>query len=480
MASFAAAVGRNTAIQFVGKVLGTILGLITAAALLKYLEPTGFGAYTAAMAYAGFFSVVADLGLYLILIRDLNKPNVNQDEVVGNALGLRWASALLVLGLSALVAIGLPFYSPHVKQAILLASLSFMAVAGTQLFVAVFQTRLAMFSVAAGEILGRIILLGGVLLAIFLDAGLQGIMIAVAGGSAVNFFFVQFIARRYGQFRPRFNWGVWRVMLRDAFPVSISIVLNLMYFKLDTILLSVFNKGEFALGLYGAAYKVLEILITFPIIFVGLLLPALGRSFQAKDHTTFVRVFQRGFEALILLVIPIILGGWILAKDILVALGSADYAPAAGVLQLLLLAVGASYLNALSGHTITVIHRQRQMVWGYVAVAIVGLTLYTSLIPTFSYYGAAVGTIATETLAAVIGYIMVTRAMKFRLQLSLLPKVVGAALGMGVLMKIAYPFNPWFAGILGVSVYLLIIFMTKAISPQLVKEMFGRKSSPAV
>ena len=472
--SLAASVGRNTIIQFIGKVFGTLLGVITAAVIQRYLRPEGFGAYTAAMAYVSFFSVVADLGLYLILIRDINKPGADVGKTISTMLGLRWASAFLVLGGSALVVWLFPFYSVAVKQAIQIGAISFVAVAGTQLLVALFQSRMNMVWVTISELAGRAALLIGTILVTMSHLGLQTLMLVVAGGSILNLVMLLGSARRFATIRPRVDWVAWKAILRDALPVSISIVLNLIYFKADTILLSVFHKGDYAIGLYGAAYKVLEILITFPIIFVGLLLPTLGRAHASQDRETFLRVFQKGFEVLLLLVLPLIIGGSMLAREILVAIGKADFAPAAPVLQMLLIAVGASYLNALSGHTITIINRQRQMVWGYLSVALIGLLTYITLIPRFSYYGAATGTIITESLAAIIGYALILRVMKFRLWLGVVPKLMLGGGLMAVTILLLRPIEPWLALIAGGLVYVGIVFATRALPLSILRQMVGR------
>lgn len=475
--SLAASVGRNTIIQFIGKVFGTLLGVITAAVIQRYLRPEGFGAYTAAMAYVSFFSVVADLGLYLILIRDINKPNADVSKIISTMLGLRWASALLILGGSAIVVWALPFYSVAVKQAIQIGAISFVAVAGTQLLVALFQSRMSMVWVTVAELIGRVALLGGTVLVVLGHLGLQSLMLVVAGSSALNLIMLLSSTRKFATIRPRIDWVAWKAILRDALPVSISIVLNLIYFKADTILLSVFHKGDYAIGLYGAAYKVLEILITFPIIFVGLLLPTLGRAHASNDRETFLRVFQKGFEILLLLVTPLIIGGSMLAREILVAIGKGDFAPAAPVLQMLLIAVGASYLNALSGHTITIINRQRQMVWGYLSVALIGLITYVTLIPRFSYYGAATGTILTESLAAIIGYALILRVMRFRMQLGVIPKLVLAGALMAASIALLRPFEPWFALVVGGLVYSVVVFSTRALPLSIIRQMLGRSET---
>lgn len=473
--SFSRAVGRNTIIQFVGKIIGTVIGLGTSVIILRYLHPAGNGAYTTVMAYAGFFSVVADLGLYLILVRDINKPNADTNRIVGNLLALRWTSALVILGFGAAL-VSLLGFSAQEKIAVIIASGSFIAVAATQLLFGVFQSRLAMLSVTVAEITGRCVLLVAMWWVARVHGSLYSVMFAVVGGSIVNFIMVYFSARRFVRLRLRFDWAYWSATLRDTLPIALSIVLNLIYFRADTIILRLYQ-GTYDVGLYGAAYKILEILNTFPIMFVGLLLPALGAAYAANNTERFRIIFQRGFELLVMAIVPLLIGGWFLAKPILVLIGGQEYAPAAPVLTLLLVAVGALFLNSLSGHTITIINRQRQMVWTYLAVAVVGVAVYFTLIPRFSFYGAAIGTITTETLTAIVGYIVVTKVIGFHLRVGIVPKVLlsGAAM-MGVFLVTKH-FSPWIGGAVGVVAYGLMLLVTKAIRPSMVHDLFSRETA---
>lgn len=473
--SFSRSVGRNTLIQFFGKIVGTVLGLGTSVIILRYLHPDGNGAYTTAMAYAGFFSVVADLGLYLILVRDMNKPGADVDRIVGNLLALRWASALVILGTGAAL-VSLMQFTGQEKIAVIIASSSFIAVAATQLLVGIFQSRLAMLSVTMAEIVGRCILFGCTWWVAHMHGSLYGVMFAVVFGAIANFFIVYFSARRFVRLRLRFDWPYWSATLKDTFPIALSIVLNLIYFRADTIILRLYH-GTYDVGLYGAAYKVLEVLNTFPIMFVGLLLPALGAAYAAHNIERFRLIFQRGFELLLMAILPLLVGGWFLAKPILVLIGGTDYAPAAPVLTLLLVAVGALFLNSLSGHTVTIIHRQRQMVWTYLGVAVVGLTLYFSLIPRFSYYGAAIGTITTESLTAIVGYIVVTKAVGFRLRFGIVPKLLLAIATMIGAFLLTSTFSPWVGGIIAVLLYSIVVLVTRAVHPSTLRELFSRTPS---
>ncbi len=471
--SLVRAVGRNTLIQFGGKIVGTAIGLVTVAMMQRALDPSGFGSYTTVMAYLGFLSVVAALGLYLILVRELNRPDANEGKVVGNVLGLRWVSAAVILALGSALILVFP-YPPEIERAVWIGSWSFLAIAATQLLNGVFQSRLRMSWSVSGELFGRAVLLAGVWVVVTNGATVAGIMTVSVMSSAATLIVTWIGAGRFVPLRPRFDWSYWRWLLHETWPVAISIVLNLIYFRIDTIFLSVFAPIH-DVGLYGAAYKILEILNTFPIMFVGLLLPVLGRAFADHDPERFRRIFQKGFDLLVVAAVPLLIGGWILAEPVLIAIGGREYAPAAPVLRLLLIAVAALFLNSLSGHAVTMINRQRQMVWGYLSVAVVGVTLFLILIPRFSLYGAAVGSIVTQSLAALIGYVLVLRVMRFRLTLKIFWKIALAAFGMIIVGLLTRPLGLAIALPLTGGVYVLGLLLAKVITADTLKEIISNR-----
>lgn len=473
--SLARAVGRNTIIQFTGKILGTGLGLLTSVLVLRYLHVDGNGAYTTAMAYTGFFSVVADLGLYLILIRDLNKPGADVERITGNLLALRWLSALMILGFGAGL-VTLFHFSPQEQVAVLIATGSFIAVAATQLLVGIFQSRITMWPVTLAELIGRTVLVVMTWWVVHHHGGLYGVLVAVVSGSLINLLIVWWSARRFVRLHLYFDWPYWRHTLRDTLPIAASIILNLIYFRADTIILRIY-KGDHDVGLYGAAYKILEILNTFPIMFVGLVLPALGAAFATSNTQRFREIFQKGFDLLLMAAVPLVVGGSMLAQPLLIFLGRQEYAPAAPVLRLLLVAVGALFLGSLSGHTVTIINRQRQMVWSYLSVAVIGLIAYLTLIPRFSLYGAATGTILTETLTATVGYILITRVMHFRLSWRILWPIIVSTAGLIATLWLLRHQEFLLVASAGVVMYIGLLFVTRAVSPHLIGELFGRPSS---
>lgn len=473
--TYAARVARNTIIQVVGKFAGTLLGFAVVAILTRALGQGGYGQYTTVFAYLGFFSVVADLGLYLVAVRELNQSREEPGKIIGNILGLRAVSAAFLLGLGVAIAAFFP-YPPAVRQAIALGSLAFFFVAFNQIFVGVFQTHLVMHRLVAGELVGRILLLGGVLVVAHSGAGLLAIVGSVVLGSFANLLVTFAFARQLVPIRFRFDFQYWRRILIITLPLAISVILNLIYFRIDTIFLSLFRPAE-TVGLYGASYKVLEILVTFPNMFVGLILPALSAS-AFVDPERFRIVFQRSFDLLVLSALPILVGGWFVAEPLMRLIGGDAFTPAAPYFRLLLVAVVFLYFGSLSGHTIVAIHKQRQMVWGYLSVALLGVALYLILIPPFGAVGAAIGTIATEGTIMLIGYAMVLRTMRFPIGLGAAGKAILGSAAL-VISQLVLMGSPLLVRILvGIAVYAAALFLLRAVPPALLRELVSLRSQP--
>ncbi|MEK7167505.1 MAG: oligosaccharide flippase family protein, partial [Patescibacteria group bacterium] len=63
-----------------------------------------------------------------------------------------------------------------------------------------------------------------------------------------------------------------------TWPIALSVAITLIYFRADTLIMSFFRSPE-EVGLYGAAYRVLETMIQFPYLIMGSILPLLAKHF---------------------------------------------------------------------------------------------------------------------------------------------------------------------------------------------------------
>lgn len=117
----------NTLAQIAGKVATAIISIGMIKILTGYLDVAGYGLYSKIYNYLSIFSVIADLGLYTITVRELTKHAEDEQMVTkisSNVLSLRTFSGVLIIVLSLGIAPFLQGYdSPMAMMGILIASL---------------------------------------------------------------------------------------------------------------------------------------------------------------------------------------------------------------------------------------------------------------------------------------------------------------------------------------------------------------------
>lgn len=425
--SLAGKIARNTLWQVIGKVISTIVGLATVALMARYLGQKGFGYYTTVVSYLQFFGVLIDFGLQMATAQLLARPGADQSKLFGNLMAVRLISALLFLGTGTLLVWLLP-YPLIVKLGVLIASASFLFISLQAVLIGMFQKQMAMAEVAIAEIWGRLALLAGIGLSVYYNLGFYPIITAVTLGSLVNFAYLVFKSKKYLAYRLRLDRPILKDIWDTSWPLAITISLTLVYFRADTIILSFVRPAE-EVGIYGASYKVLEILIQFPYLFLGLTLPLLT-EFYLVNRAIFNKILQKSFDFMAIIVVPMIFATWLLAEKIMVFVAGQDFAAAGGPLRILIVATGLIYFGALFGYAIVATGHQKKMIGYYIFNAIFALSAYLIFIPLYSYWAGATLTLLTELFIALSAWHILRRNTGITLQVGIFVKAVLSALVM--------------------------------------------------
>jgi len=463
----------NTIIQTVGKTIGIFLGIITVALMTRYLGQEGFGQYTTIIAFLQFFSLVADLGLYLILTNEIAKPNIDLKYLLNNFFTLRFVSALFFLILVSIIIWIFP-YPMIIKQGVIITSFSLFFILLNQILISLFQKELKMDKVTIGEVIGKIVFLSLTAGAVILKRGLLTILVAVVLGSLANFLVVYFYSRRYIRLSFTFDLNFWLKILKKSWPVALSGLFVLVYFKADTLILSLF-KSQNEVGIYGAAYKILEVLIAFPALFMGLVSPVLAQTYSEGNKERFQKIFQKAFDFLSLISWPMVLGTIFLAKPIMILIAGKDFIPSVPVLQILIVATGIIFLAHLPGYSIVAIGKQKEMVKFYLIAAFSALIGYLIFIPIYSYFGAAIITLLVELFIFLSGLKIILKVTKIDLSLSIFSKSFLTSLIMFFFLYLFSGQNLFFLIILGALIYFVILYLLKGISKEIILEIIKIK-----
>jgi O-antigen/teichoic acid export membrane protein len=424
-----AKIAYNTVIQVIGKIVSTVLGLLAVAIMTRYLGNEGFGQYTTIITFAFIFSIIADLGLTLVTSQMINQPQVNQQKVLNNLFGFRLLSAIVII-LFAPIAVQFFPYAPMIKLGVLIVSFSFFFLSLNQVFVGLFQKELRTDKMALAEIIGRAAMVIGVFFAMIFDWGLVGMLWAVVLTNLVQFVAHYLFSRQFVKINLEFDWEVWKEIMHRSWPLFLTTAFNLIYLKADILLLSLF-KNQVDVGIYGAAYKVVDVLVTLPFMFAGILLPLFVSHWANNNKQQYFLLFQKAFDATAIVVIPLMVGGYFLADPIMALIAGNDFIASGPVLKILILAIGAVFFSALFTHVMVSFERQKKLIKYYALTAITALPLYYFLIQRYSYFGAAWATFYSELLIMACSALAACHYSRFWPKLTILGKSILAAAVMG-------------------------------------------------
>lgn len=479
-------VAFNTIVQIVGKGATTIISLFLVAALTRYLGVAGYGEYTTIFAYLSFFAVLADFGFFWILVREIANPETDINKATSNVLTIRTLVGILVFGVAYIVSFFIPQYA-MLRTGVGIAAFSMLFLALNSTYVGVFQNKLRMDKATITDVVGRIIILFSTLYFIKTGYGLNFILWAYALGNVINLLLSAWLGKIYVNIRPAFDLSYWKQIFIQTWPMAVVLILGLIYFRIDTLMLSLM-KSTTDVGIYGPPYKVLEMLMLLPSMFMGNVFPIISLYIHTKDNRLSGAI-QKSFDFLLIMAVPVTLIIIFAAEPIIRIVAGSEFVtaqtinsifglPATSVLalQILIVAVGFSFISHIFNYLVIALGKQSKLIWPNVMLVIfnIGLNLY--LIPHYSYIGAAIATVLTEVLVLTFTWLIVRKNVELNLDFTIIWKVCLAGLGMLVGLLILTPYINWIAfSVVASAVYVVILYLTGAINKDMFLSIIKRK-----
>lgn len=239
---------------------------------------------------------------------------------------------------------------------------------------------------------------GGVAIVVLLDGSVTQALLAFCLSRALGALLGWALAsRQVGTLlvprgRPAFVWKT----VRQSSPFAVNDTLTLTNGRVDTVLLGMF-KGSAAVGLYQAGTTLVLNLNVFARSINRALYPRLSRAWPG-NLKGFRELRDTSFRAVALIAVPATVGSFLLAGPTMNFLFGAAFDDAVVTYQLLVLVIPIRML----GHTLSLAlaaadrQGQRVRVVGFAAVLNVLVNLVT--IPQWSYLGAAIATVISESV----------------------------------------------------------------------------------
>lgn len=394
-----------TIVQGVGKAVALIFSLLSIRLATNYLGVNGFGDYAIVMTISALVLVSAELGLGVMLARELAKHPGRADDIASTVLFLRLVSVTAVMALSFVIVPFLP-YTAIVREGLLIAIAGSLVGLVAYLPNSFFQVHLRLERAALAEVIMRLTALSLMVVVVALDWGFLAFVACTAVAWAFSLGMSFYLLRPFWRAHVRVRWGdVRRVAIR-AVPVGLVALLGLLHFKVDAVMLSLLKPSS-DVGIYAIAYSVIEQALVLPTLLIAAVFPILSR-FIAEGNQSVGDVVEKTFRLLVVAGIAVAGALFILAGPIVHVLSNESFDDAVVVLRILAFAVIPLFATVIFANLLVSLETLRLVVAASAFGVVVNILLNLYLIPAYSYNGAAASTVFSEAL----GFVLIASAAR--------------------------------------------------------------------
>lgn len=471
-------VAKNTGLLIIASLFTSIMAFIWTLFTANYLGAEGFGILSGAIALTSMFGILADLGLGTYIIREVAR----EPKLTGKYFG---TVSIIKLVLSAVTFISLMVvafikdYSLVSFQVLIYITLYTLLTSFTaSLCNAIFQAHERMEFQTIGNIVNSALLLLAIIVSIYI---LKGDVVLISAGymitavfTLIYSLFVVFI--KFDKPKFDFDFDFYKNTIKQALPFGVTAIFTTIYFWIDTVMLS-FMQGDVSVGLYNASYKLLVVLISVYSVYMTAIFPMMSKFF-INSHDALKFTYHRSIKYLLLLGIPMAVGGTVLAKEIILFIYSPEYLDSVFSLQILMWAVVFMYINGLTSNLLNSSNKQLTVTKITSIGAIFNVLINLIIIPVFGFIGASISTVLTEFLIFVIFTFQISKT-QFSLEKDLFViafKLLFASLIMAITLQFIH-LNIIITVIIGALVYGIFVLLFKVLDEKdfrILKELVNK------
>lgn len=384
--------------------------------LTSRMGAEGYGAWSSVYSFLSLFIVVADLGLNLVLVRDVSQTPSLFALYSRKLLRAKLFLSLL-FGALALSSAFLMSWSAS-EQNLIYAMTGFL-ITGTwvefvqhllwskddQRIESVVKTGNRLL-VALGSVIG--ILQNSMELALFYSIFANLLTVALGWIRVLKHKSVQISTLE----KPVFFWKeVWA----KALPVSLTAFLVVLYLRVDVVMLKFFRGDLAEIGQYTAVMKIQDLVHTVSVIGLAAIFPILNRLW-ARERKKLPELLSKVFKYIFLFTCAVAVGGFLTAKELIPVIFGSQFSEAASFARILwwgLIPMGMNliFLNLLliAGKT------KLNLIFTVISVS-VNIIINLLLIPDYGAIGAAWATLIAEWVLWLLLVINIRSVVAFRFQ----------------------------------------------------------------
>ncbi len=457
--------------------ISRLLKLVLIIYVARILGATEYGEFTFALAFVSLFLIFSNLGLDSIVTREFARDKDKEKEKeFYSILSLK---ILLSLGTLILILIGSFFIAPDeaIRKVIWILAVYVLINSFYTVIYSFFYARQRMEYEALGEVLNALIVTGAGLYVIFNFPSIINLSYAYLFAAAVVLIFILFFFHlKVLPFKLSWKKEIWRKFLSMSWPLALASLFSTLYANIDSVMMGYLNQIT-ETGWYNASFRIIHITLLPMGLIAGSFFPVFSKFARpSKDMVAdrikemkenLQKIWDYDLEIMILLAVPLMVGGITLAPKIINFIYGQDFLPSILVFQILIIMAGICFIYRPFMEVLLASNQQKKIFGIVLMGAIINIILNLIFIPKYSLYGAAGATVITYLSMSILFFNFTSKytsikPLNSKFLFCLITAIFSSALMYLIISQpLIYNFNIFLTVLIGVLVYSFSFFILK-------------------
>lgn len=237
---------------------------------------------------------------------------------------------------------------------------------------------------------------------------LAGVMIAGLLGNIVMTAMLYLYSRKIVPIGFRFDRAYAKHILSASLPYGLALFLNVLYFKVDIILLSILEPRAMAdtsIALYSVPMKIVEVGMMFGIVFLNSMLPLFTEAIKKTDKEALLSYVAKAYKALLVFGVGIACFLFVNGAEVVSFIASREYIEhtkylytSLDAMRIVVFIFLFYFLSSLFTYLLIAHNEQKRLLRINAVITVANLIGNIILIPFYSFVGSAWVTLVCQVL----------------------------------------------------------------------------------
>lgn len=365
----------------------------------RILGVEGYGKFAFSLSFVSMFMIFPDLGITDIMMREMAHDGGKTKKFFA-ALSLKLILCVITF---LMISVGMFFVSKdwQIRTSIFILSFYILVASFSAILYAFFRAKQKMEYDAMIRVFeASLVLLFGFFVLSKYGSSVALSLAYLAAAVGAMFFAIFLLARKFFRIKFLFDKSLWKELIVLSWPLGVGAFFMNIYNSFDSTFMGFLSQIS-EVGWYNAAYKIIGFAIIPSSLICQSFYPALVIALK-ESKQAFSKIWDAELRVVILLALPLVIGGIILAPRIIDFAYDESFSPSILAFQILMLMAGVFFLCNCFNGVFVIFNQQKKFLWIKFWGAVSNVLLNIILIPAISLYGAAAARVSCQIVILIL------------------------------------------------------------------------------